>query len=110
MRNAYRVLGIDASAGDEAVKKAYLERVREFPPDHDPERFQEARSAYEALRTGSDRLRYALFATPEPDLDAIFGPLLAAGKRGRPSVDDFRELFAAALAEFRLRPEGSGRG
>jgi curved DNA-binding protein CbpA len=44
------VLGLSENAGDRQVREAYLRRVREHPPDRDPETFERIRDAYEAIR------------------------------------------------------------
>ena len=46
----FAVLGVDENAGDEAIKQRYLALVRAYPPDREPDRFQEYRRAYEAVR------------------------------------------------------------
>lgn len=102
MKNAYRVLGLAVGASDEEVKAAYVARVRDYPPDHHPQRFQEVRQAFEALRTEADRRRYALFASPEPDMEGIFEILLRSDGWERPSEDLFRDMLSASLSTWRL--------
>lgn len=49
---AYRVLGVDEGADEEAVRRAYRERVKEAHPDTESgseEEFKRVRSAYERL-------------------------------------------------------------
>jgi molecular chaperone DnaJ len=54
-RDYYEVLGVDRSAGDADLKKAFRRLARELHPDvnkHDPaaeEKFKEAAEAYEVL-------------------------------------------------------------
>ena len=40
MPSPFAVLGVAETADDAAVKKAYLQQVREHPPERDSERFQ----------------------------------------------------------------------
>lgn len=51
-QEAYATLGLDTDADDEAVRRAYRERVKETHPDRggDEERFKEITAAYERLR------------------------------------------------------------
>lgn len=65
----FAVLGIEETAGDEAVRTAYLAAVRRSPPDRDPEGFQRIREAYEAVRDEERRLALRLFG-PAP-LDGV---------------------------------------
>ena len=44
-----QVLGIDAEAGEEEIRAAYLRKVKEYPPDRSPREFERVRDAYEIL-------------------------------------------------------------
>src|SRR5262245_48130143 len=61
MTDPYEVLGIAADADDEAIRRRYLELVRQYTPEHHPERFAAIRAAYESLRDLDTRLRFRLF-------------------------------------------------
>jgi hypothetical protein len=50
MKTPFEVLGVDETAGDEAIKRAYLQKVRSTP-ERDPERFQAIRAASRRWRT-----------------------------------------------------------
>jgi curved DNA-binding protein CbpA len=65
-QDPYAVLGLDRRADDAAVKRAYFERVRKYPPESAPERFQEIRAAYEQLRSAERRARTDLFLLQPP--------------------------------------------
>ena len=56
--NPYLVLRVSSSAGDPEIRRAYLEGIREFPPESAPERFQAIANAYEAVRDEAARLKY----------------------------------------------------
>lgn len=44
------VLGVARGADEQEVRRAYLAKVREFPPDQAPEQFQLISEAYELLK------------------------------------------------------------
>jgi len=44
----FAVLGVSAEASPDEIRQSYLRLVRQFPPDHAPEKFQEIRLAYES--------------------------------------------------------------
>ena len=46
----WRILGISPGTDDGDIRGAYLAKVREFPPDRDPESFERVRDAYEKLK------------------------------------------------------------
>ncbi|VAW82485.1 hypothetical protein MNBD_GAMMA13-508, partial [hydrothermal vent metagenome] len=62
----YWVLGISRDADDASIQTAYLDAVKRCPPEHDVQRFESIRSAYEAIRTRKDRLAHDLFDTSLP--------------------------------------------
>jgi len=51
----YEVLGVTEEASDEQIRKSYLEKVRQSPPERDPDRFKEIRRAYGVLKDGVKR-------------------------------------------------------
>lgn len=98
--NPYDILNVDAQATDEAIKKAYLQKVREFPPEHAAEAFQQVRQAYERIKTQKDRMNDALFGTEAPDVGAAL--LHTLGEVSLRRVD--ADTFAKALAAGALHP------
>lgn len=97
MQNPFDLLGIAEDADDDAIKKAYLQQVREHPPERDPERFQAIRAAYEAIKTRQDRLRYRLFEQEAPDLTGLMVSALHGGSRRRPTEQQLRQLLSSRL-------------
>ena len=61
----YAVLGVDREASEVDLRQAYLEGVRGYPPERDPEGFKRVRQAYERLVTPDARAS-ALAEVPEP--------------------------------------------
>ena len=87
MSDPYEVLGLPADSDDEAIRRRYLELVRQFTPERHPERFAAVRQAYESLRDLNTRLRYRLFeAGRRENLDAILEELACRTPRRRPSL------------------------
>lgn len=98
MPNPFDLLGVAEDAGDDAIKKAYLQQVREHPPERDPDRFQAIRAAYEAVKTHRDRLRYQLFQAETPDLAELTATALRpTGPRRRPPESQLRQLLSHRL-------------
>jgi curved DNA-binding protein CbpA len=87
MEDPYEVLGLPADSDDEAIRRRYLELVRQFPPEHNPEKFAAARAAYDSLRDVSRRLRYRLFEAGKKDsVDAIVQEVSCRSSRRRVSL------------------------
>lgn len=97
MPNPFAVLGVAETADDDAIKKAYLQRVREHPPERDSERFQAIRAAYDAIKTRRDRLHHRLFGQEIPDLAGLVAPALRAGSRRRPTEQELRQFLSGRI-------------
>ena len=100
MPNPFAVLGVAETADDDAIKKAYLQQVREHPPERNPERFQVIRAAFEAIKTRPNRLRYRLFGQETPDVAGLVANALQPhpGSRRRPTESQLRQLLSSSLA------------
>jgi curved DNA-binding protein CbpA len=87
VEDAYAVLGLAPDSDDEAIRRRYLELVRQYSPEHHPERFAAIRAAYEKLRDVDTRLRYRLFeAGKRENVDAILEEVLCRSPRRRVSL------------------------
>jgi curved DNA-binding protein CbpA len=87
MTDPYAVLGLPAESDDEAIRRRYLQLVREFSPEHHPEKFAAVRQAYESLRDLNTRLRYRLFeAGKNETVEALIEELACRSKRRRVSL------------------------
>ena len=47
MMTQTEILGVAANASEDEIRRAYLEKVKQFPPDRSPEEFERIRDAYE---------------------------------------------------------------
>jgi curved DNA-binding protein CbpA len=89
----YAVLGLPADSDDEAIRRRYLELVRQFSPEQHPERFAAVRQAYESLRDLNTRLRYRLFeAGKNETVEAIIEELACRSTRRRVSLKELLSL------------------
>jgi curved DNA-binding protein CbpA len=87
MTDAYTILGLPADSDDEAIRRRYLELVRQHPPEHHPQKFAEVRAAYEQLKDLNTRLRHRLFEVGRTEgLDAIIEELSCRSPRRRMSL------------------------
>lgn len=54
----YALLGVDVDAAPAVVKRGYIEKIKQYPPETHPEEFQKIRAAYETLRDSQLRKQY----------------------------------------------------
>lgn len=94
--NPYDQLGIGPDADDAAVRGAYLEAVKQFPPDRFPERFAAVNQAYETLKNEDSRLQYLLFSqkswTTSP-MEAVRSHFNANKQRTPPDMETIKDLL-----------------
>jgi len=98
MQTPFEILSVDENADDATIKKAYLAKVKQHPPEHQAEAFQRIRAAFELIQTDKQRRNYQLFHVQAPDFDALLRQALQPGQGVRPEAD----LLAGALAESAL--------
>ena len=85
----YLALGVPETTTDEDVRRAYLLKIRMYPPEQNPDEFQRVCEAYELIKTESARTRLRLFGMPgkkpgAPMADLVPKPV--AGERRRVGV------------------------
>ena len=88
MSDPYEILGISPAADEAQIRGRYLDLVREFPPDRDPERFAEIRAAFDELRNPLVRLQREIFDLGHRDtLASLETELRTRLRKARLSVD-----------------------
>ena len=105
-QDPYVLLGVDRNSDEAAIKNAYFRLVREYPPEREPEKFQELRAAYDQVRSAEARAQTDLFLLQPPppmprrrrlsyDLDVhpadIIALALELGLAGLSIQEDFHE-------------------
>jgi curved DNA-binding protein CbpA len=94
MTDPYAVLGLPDESDDEAIRRRYLELVRQYSPEHHPEKFAAIRAAYEQLRDLNTRLRHRLFeAGKRESIDAILEEIECRSPRRRVSLKTLLSLI-----------------
>ena len=105
MATPFEILDVAEDADDAAIKKAYLKKVKECPPERQAEAFQKIRSAFEAIETDKHRRQYRLFHVDAADMEGLLRQALKPDPAKRPEADVFvGALVEATLADW-LRPK-----
>ena len=100
MKTPYDILEVAEQATDGEIKQAYLHKVKQFPPDHYHEQFQQIHKAYDAIKDLSCRTKYELFTVPEADFNVLLEQAFSFGQAATPiSADYFDKLLRAGVDE-----------
>jgi molecular chaperone DnaJ len=106
-RDYYEVLGVERSADEKEIKKAYRRVAMKYHPDRNPddpqadEKFKEATEAYDVLTDGEKREAYDRFGHAAVDGQMGGGP--GGGFAGGSFSDIFGDVFGDIFG-------GGGRG
>ena len=104
-RDYYEVLGVDKTADDATIKKAYRQQAKKYHPDLNPNnkeaeaKFKEVNEAYEVLSDAEKKSRYDQFghAGVDPNFNAGGGNPFGGGFSG---FGDFGDIFSDIFGGF----------
>ena len=97
-RDLYEVLGVDKTAGEAEIKKAYRRLAQKHHPDRNPDnkeaedKFKEAKHAYEVLTDDRKRAAYDQYG------HAGIDPQRGGG--GHPGADAFGDIFGDVFGDI----------
>jgi curved DNA-binding protein CbpA len=96
VNDPYAVLELPADADDDAIRRKYLEMVRQYTPEREPEKFAAVRSAYEALKDLNTRLRHRLFERGRAEtIDVLIEEVACRSPRRRVSLETLVQVVTA---------------
>lgn len=112
-RDYYEVLGVDRSASQDDIKKAYRSLARKLHPDvnkDDPaaaDKFKEVNEAYEVLSDADKRAQYDRFGHQDPAQGGFGGGFQGGSGAGFGGLDDIFDMFFGGGG---ARSRGPARG
>lgn len=66
------VLGVSREADDEEIRTAYMQKIKEYPPDRCGSEFEKIRDAYDQLKDPYRRAKYLILgANPDRPLESL---------------------------------------
>ncbi|SLM33205.1 hypothetical protein MTBBW1_950003 [Desulfamplus magnetovallimortis] len=90
------VLNIPLDASDEQIRKRYLELVKKYPPEREPQQFQKINSAYEEIKDQRSRVKSRLFSTFKTVTTEVALQELASVAKFKKRNAGLKELFQSA--------------
>ncbi len=104
----WNTLGLEPTGDLDAIKRAYRARLRETPPERDPEGFQRLRAAYEAIMAAIGTPPAGMAAAPPTeDADAAATEVFAMRLVALRAAGDEAGAIAAVDAELARHRPGS---
>ncbi len=93
MSDPFQVLNLPHDSDDDAIRRRYLELVKQYPPGQHPEKFAQVRQAYEMLKDLTTRVRHRLFEAGEQDtIEKMIEELSCLSPRRRVSLKSLLSL------------------
>jgi DnaJ-class molecular chaperone len=102
MKSSFETLGVAIDATDVEIKQAYLQKVKDNPPDRDQERFQLIYAAYASIKDEKSRISYALFTAPAAEFDELLERALDTAQIPQIKPEHFIQLLRAGVDETTL--------
>lgn len=102
MQTPYEILGVITDANDAEIKQAYLQQVKQNPPDRNQDKFQRIHEAYNAIKDHTSRLKYELFTLPSTDFNAVIDRALSSDKLPVVDAQAFAQVLQASMDDTSL--------
>ncbi len=99
MPTPYQLLNVSSEATDAEIKHAYLQQVKNNPPDRVQEKFQEIHTAYSAIKDLESRLSYELFTLPQADFNELIEHALQTKPMQAMTAEQFKNLVELSVDE-----------
>ncbi len=111
-KDYYKILGVDKSAGEEDVKRAFRKLAHQYHPDKaggNEVKFKELNEAYQVLSDKTKRAQYDRFGTAEPfggfGGQSPFGGFDMGGFQGFGGGEDLGDIFETFFEGMGVRPK-----
>ena len=102
MKTPYEILAVASDATDVEIKQAYLQKIKDNPPDRDQDLFQVIQNAYQAIKDHASRLSYELFTLPTVEFDELLDHALDVTRTEAINSEQFNQLLRASIDETTL--------
>ena len=100
MHDPYEILGLESVCNDSQVRRAYLDRIKEFPPEQLPEQFRIINEAYELVKTKNLRIQFSFLDKDpgvESPIETLRQPQMLKSLRQPPSLPAMQEYLKQCM-------------
>ena len=102
MQTPYEILEVAVNASDDEIKQAYLQQVKNNPPDRDHEKFQQTHDAYTAIKDHKSRISYDLFTLPSANFNTLLDQALHTEQDIVLNTESFKKILSVSIDETSL--------
>ena len=112
MQTPYEILGVVNDANDNEIKQAYLQQVKNNPPDRNQDQFQHIHNAYISIKDHKSRVSHDLFTLPTANFNTVLEQIMHTGQSITLDAESFNKILSVSIDETSLlnlfaRPEQS---
>ena len=100
MYDPYEILNLNPNCDDAQVRRAYLDKIKEFPPEQFPEQFRIISEAYELVKEQKNRLEFSFLDKDpgaESPIDTLRQPQILKALRQPPSLPIMQEYLRQCM-------------
>ena len=100
MHNPYEILNLKLDCDDVAVRRAYLDKIKEFPPEQFPEQFRLISEAYELIKDKNRRVKFSFLDKDpgaESPIDTLRQPQILKTLRQPPPLPVMQEYLRQCM-------------
>jgi len=103
MKTPFEILEVAPEADDVEIKQAYLQQVKNNPPDRDQEQFLLIHNAYESIKDNKSRISYALFDNLSVNFEELIDQALDVEQTVQISPEQFNQLLLAGIDDTTIQ-------
>jgi len=102
MQTPYEILGVVVDANDADIKQAYLQQVKNNPPDRDQEKFQQIHDAYTSIKDHKSRVSHDLFSIPNSNFNTVLDQVLQTKQAITINSESFKKILSVSIDDTSL--------